>query len=310
MKIYRNIEEFEKLNYAVVTSGTFDGVHVGHQKILNKLVDTAHNDNGESVVITFWPHPRYVLYPNHGDHLKLLHTFEEKAQRIEKLGIDHLVCIPFTLEFSQLTSQAFIRNILIDKIGTKKLVIGHDHRFGKNREGSFEHLRANAHTYGFEVEEIPRQDIEHVGVSSTLIRNNLEEGKVEISAQYLGHEYSMSGKVVKGSEIGRTISFPTANIEIDEPNKLVPSDGAYAVRVNVVGQSLNGMLNIGYRPTVDGSKHTIEVHIFDFENDLYDETISISFVKLLRKEKKFENVEALKQQLEQDKLLAIELLNS
>lgn len=310
MKIHNGIENLTPLKHAVVTSGTFDGVHFGHQKILKRVFEAAKREKGESVVITFWPHPRLILYPNHGDGLKLLNTFEEKAKLIEQQGIDHLVTIPFTKEFSQLTSQEFIQQILIEKIGTKHLIIGYDHKFGKNREGSFDYLMANSQKFGFEIEEIPRQDLEDVGVSSTLIRKNLEQGKVEISNTYLGRLYCTSGTVIHGDALGRKIGFPTANIQLNNPHKLIPADGVYVVKSVIKGKTHNGMVNIGYRPTVDGQMHTIEAHIFDFNETIYDENIEIQFVKMLRKEVKFNNIDELKTQLTKDKELAIEILNS
>ncbi|ELR68053.1 Riboflavin kinase / FMN adenylyltransferase [Fulvivirga imtechensis AK7] len=308
MNIYHGIEDFKKLDYAVVTSGTFDGVHIGHQKILARLKEIAQRNNGETVLITFWPHPRLVLYPEQTD-LKLLNTFEEKAELLREQGINHLLRIPFTKEFSNLTSEEFIRKILVETIGTRKLVIGYDHRFGKNREGSFEHLKENASIYGFEVEEIPRQDIDNVGVSSTKIRNSLLEGDVSASAELLGKPYSITGRVVKGQEIGRLIGFPTANIEVDSQHKLIPANGSYAVKVGYRNQMLKGMLNIGYRPTVNGKSRTIEVNIFDFSSDIYGETISIHFIRRIRDERKFNNINELKEQLMKDKTLAIEILN-
>lgn len=308
MKIYHGIEDFKRLDYAVVTSGTFDGVHVGHQTILSRLKEIARKNNGETVLITYWPHPRLVLYPEQTD-LKLLNTFEEKADLLREQGIDHLLRIPFTKEFSKLTSEEFIKNILVNTIGTKKLVIGYDHRFGKNREGSFEHLKENSSIYGFDVEEISRQDIDNVGVSSTKIRTALLEGDTATSTELLGRPYSISGRVVKGEKIGRIIGFPTANIEVDSQHKLIPADGSYAVKVHYRNQTYQGMLNIGYRPTVNGKTRTIETHLFNFNEDIYGETISIDFIKRIRDEIKFSDVEELKKQLASDKSLAIKILN-
>ncbi len=309
MNIYHGIEDFKKLNYAVVTSGTFDGVHVGHKKILNRLKEIAKAHNGETVVITYWPHPRLVLYPDQVD-IKLLNTFEEKAELLKKEGIDHLVRIPFTKNFSQLTSQEFIKNIVVDKIGTKKLVIGYDHRFGKNREGSFDHLKANSSTYGFDVEEIPRQDVDHLTVSSTKIRAALLEGDVITSGELLGRDFSLTGRVVKGEKIGRIIGFPTANIEIEFKHKLIPADGAYAVLIKYCNDIYQGMLNIGFRPTVSGKAKTIEVNIFDFNKDIYGENISLYFKKKIRDEMKFNDIDALKDQLNKDKIEASSILSN
>ncbi|MEQ8475959.1 bifunctional riboflavin kinase/FAD synthetase [Fulvivirga sp.] len=308
MNIYHRLEDFKPLNFAVVTSGTFDGVHVGHQQILKRVNEVAKANNGESVLITYWPHPRLVLYPDDTE-LRLLNTFEEKADLLREQGIDHLLRIPFTKEFSQLTSEQFIQKVLIQTINTKKLVIGYDHRFGNNREGRFEQLKANSVNYGFEVEEIPKQEVDHVGVSSTKIRNSLLQGEVDQANDLLGSEYSMVGRVVKGEKIGRIIGFPTANLEIEMRHKLIPADGAYAVKVVSNRTTYNGMLNIGYRPTVNGKVKSIEVHIFDFANDIYGENLKILFVKRIRAEQKFADIEALKTQLEIDKKESLKILN-
>lgn len=307
MKIYHGIDDFVRLNYAVVTSGTFDGVHVGHQKILSRLRETAEKNGGETVVITFWPHPRLVLHPE-DTSLKLLNTFEEKAALLKAQGIHHLVRIPFTKEFSQLSSEEFITQIIVNTIGTKKLVIGHDHHFGKNREGSFEQLLADGPKYGFEVEEIPRQDIDHVGVSSTKIRKALEEGDIDTATHFLGNFYSLTGRVVMGDKLGRLLGYPTANIEVDTAYKLVPADGIYAVTVDHANKRYKGMLYIGNRPTVNGVKRNIEVNIFDFAQDIYGESLTVHFHKLIRGDIKFNDLEALKTQLHLDKIAATKIL--
>ena len=256
MQIHWGIEQFKKLNYAVVTSGTFDGVHLGHQKILTRLVEIARNENGHTVLITYWPHPRLILYPD--QEFKLLSSVDEKARILEQMGVDHLVIIPFNIEFSLQSSEAFIQDILVEKIGTKKLVIGFNHRFGKNREGSFQELMKDAPLYGFEVEEIPKQMIDHLSISSTKIRKALEAGKVEISNEYLGRPYDIHGIVVRGDQMGRKLGYPTANIRIDFEQKLIPADGIYAVQVIVDGVTYDGMANIGIRPTFEGLEKRIE----------------------------------------------------
>jgi riboflavin kinase/FMN adenylyltransferase len=301
MKIYYSVDDFNPVKNAVVTSGTFDGVHVGHQKILNRLKEIAGNIGGETVVITFWPHPRYVLKPGATPHL-LLNTFEEKADLIKEQGIDHLLRIPFTKEFSQTTSTEFIESILVKKIGTKKLVIGYDHKFGKDREGSFEQLSLNAKNYGFEVEEIPRQDIDNDAVSSSRIRKALEEGDVETASHFLGRPYSLSGRVVKGDKLGRVLGYPTANIDIDSNDKLVPDHGIYAVTIEHGTEKLKGMLYIGNRPTVDGTRLAIEANIFDFDKDIYGETLKVNLVARIREDAKFNDLETLKEQMHTDKL--------
>jgi riboflavin kinase / FMN adenylyltransferase len=307
MRIYEGIDELGPFNNPVVTSGTFDGVHLGHQKILKRIRNIADELNGETVLITFWPHPRLVLHPK--EHkLMLLSTFEEKAKLLREAGIDHLVSIPFTKEFSELSSEKFIQKILIDKIQTRKLVIGYDHRFGKNREGSFEYLKEHIDQYPFKLEEIAREDVDRVGVSSTKIRHALQEGKIAIANGYLGRSYELNGIIIKGQQLGRSIGFPTANIHIPNDYKLIPCDGAYAVQVNVEGDQYQGMLNIGYRPTIDGNSRSIEVNLFDFEGDLYDKRVSVQIIEYLRPESKFQGLEQLKQQLKADREKAISIL--
>jgi riboflavin kinase/FMN adenylyltransferase len=307
MRVYRSLNELPTIRKAIVTQGTFDGVHIAHKAIISRVKELAKQYNGETVVMTFDPHPRMVLSPD--DHgLKLLTTLDEKILALEKEGIDHLIVIPFTKVFSEQSSLQFIRDIVVNKIGTCVLVIGYDHRFGKNREGSFEHLKEFAPVYGFDVVEIPEQDVDEVAISSTRIRKALEAGDVVMASKYLGRFYELSGQVIKGKQLGRTIGYPTANIRIADSNKQVPADGVYAVQVFFNNQWFNAMLNMGYRPTVDGKTHAIEVHIFDFDADLYDQTITLRFVDKLRDEMKFNGLEELKNQLEKDKLHAIAVL--
>lgn len=304
MKIYHGTDTFQPIPYAVVTSGTFDGVHLGHQKIISRLTEIADRGDakgqkGETVVLTFWPHPRTVV-SNDSQGLKLLSTLEEKTELLEAAGVDHLVVIPFTRSFSELSSAEFIQQILVDQIGTKKLVIGYDHHFGRNREGSFDYLQQHAHEYGFEIEEIPRQDVEHVGVSSSKIRKALLEGDLETSTKFLGRPYSLSGTIVKGQQLGRTIGFPTANIQVDDPSKLVPSNGIYATEVIYKGKTLGGAMSIGTRPTVGGTHRTLEVFIFDFNQEIYGERLTVRFIEYLRPELKYEGLAALVDQMHLD----------
>lgn len=308
MKVWHGIEEFKKNGNAIVTSGTFDGVHVGHQKILDSLREMAKQQGGETVLITYWPHPRLVLDPSESN-IKLLTTFEEKARVLERYGLDHLVKINFTREFSNQSSEEFIQKILVKGLGTKTLIIGYDHKFGKNREGSFASLMANSSKYGFEVIEISRQDIENVAVSSTRIRKALAAGDIHISNQYLGWEYCLNGTVVDGDKRGRQIGFPTANLEIDSELKLIPANGIYAVRVIYDGKSYKGMLNIGVRPTVDGTTQTIEVNLFDFDKQIYGEALRVQLVRRIRFEKKFDSLESLRLQLIDDKKMAEKILS-
>lgn len=307
MKIYHGIEDFVRLKNAVVTSGTFDGVHVGHSKILSRLGEVAAATGGETVVITFWPHPRLVLHPE-DTSLRLLNTFEEKAELLKAEGIQHLIRIPFTKEFSQLTSEQFITEILVETIGTKTLVIGYDHHFGKNREGSFEQLKANGPKYGFDVEEIPRQVVDNIGVSSTKIRRALEEGDITTATHCLGHHYSITGRVVMGDKLGRMLGFPTANVEIDTFYKLIPADGIYAATVTYAHEEKQGMLYIGNRPTINGMKRNIEIHIFDFDKEIYGDSLTIRFHELIRTDIKFNDLEELKRQLHLDKVAVLEAL--
>jgi riboflavin kinase/FMN adenylyltransferase len=307
MKVYRSLEELPIINNAIVTQGTFDGVHLAHKAILNRLKELARLHDGETVVMTFEPHPRMVLFPDdHGLHL--LQTLDEKIASLEEAGVEHLLVLPFTKAFSRLTSLQFIRDIIVNTIKTKMLVIGYNHRFGKNREGTFEHLKEFASLYGFEIEEIPRQDVDAESVSSTRIRKALEAGEVQIAAKYLGRLYTVSGTVKEGKKFGRTIGFPTANIDVSHPYKLIPADGVYAVQVWVDNVCYGGMLNAGFRPTVDGTMHAIEVHIFNFSEGIYGKNITIGYVDKIRDEIRFSGPDELKKQLEKDKLHATRLL--
>ncbi|GIV36302.1 MAG: riboflavin biosynthesis protein [Cyclobacteriaceae bacterium] len=309
MKIYYHPDDFLAPSFAVVTSGTFDGVHLGHQKILNRVKEIARQNQGETIVLTYWPHPRLVLHPEDSS-LKLLNTFEEKAELLKEAGIDHLVRIPFTREFSQLSSKEFISRILVQTLRTRKLVIGYDHRFGHNREGSFEELKKNAPLYGFEVEEIPRQDVDHITVSSSKIRQALEQGNIETATNLLGRPYSIRGLVVKGDRIGRLIGFPTANLSIDTHYKLLPADGIYAVTAAHAGKTYKGMMYIGFRPTVGGMHKSIEVNLFDFNAEIYGDELIVFLHARLRADSRFTDLEELKQELIRDKVKAEEALKN
>ncbi len=300
MKVYHSISDFQNVSRPILTTGTFDGVHFGHKIIIDRLKEIAKNQNGETVLLTFSPHPRMVLFPD--DHnLQLINTMDEKIKLLEKAGIDHLIIYPFTKAFSRTTSMQFVRDIIVNELKTHKLVIGYNHHFGRNREGSFEHLKEYAPLYGFEVEEISAQLIDHVTISSTKIRKALLSGDVSKAADYLGYNYALQGLVTKGQQIGRTLGFPTANLKVLDESKLVPRDGVYAVYVEVTGQSFKGMMNIGNNPSLIFKKHSIEVHIFDFDSDIYNEQIEVRFVKYIREETSFDNLNNLKIQLEQDK---------
>lgn len=308
MKIYNHFSEFKKLNNAVVTIGTFDGLHYGHQKIVNRLCELAKSTGGESVILTFFPHPRLIIDPENQD-LKMINTINEKAEMLSILGVDHLIITPFTRDFSNLTPKEYIEKILLGTIGVKQLIVGYDHRFGKDRKGGLSDLEACAATYGFEIEEIPEQDINDVAVSSTKIREALLNGNVALASEYLGYHFSLSGRVIKGDKIGRTIGFPTANIFIEETYKLIPSDGIYAVTVKLDGGLYKGMAYIGQRPTINGMTRNIEVNIFDFNREIYGQEIKMNFLEFLRHDVKFTGLEALKEQLHKDKEATLEYFN-
>lgn len=308
MNIYYNINDFKPVNKSVVTTGTFDGVHLGHKVILNRLKEVAKKHGGETLILTFFPHPRMVLYPDQND-LRLLNTIEERISLLKKTGIDHLIIHPFSKEFSRLSSIEFVRDVLVSKLNTHKLVIGYDHHFGRNREGTFEHLQEYGPLYGFDVEEIPAQEIQQINISSTKVRNSLLEGEINAANQFLGYNYFIKGTVVDGDKVGRKIGFPTANIRLNEWYKLVPAKGVYAVKVAIEKSIYNGMLNIGTRPTLNGNEVTIEVNIFNFSDDIYNKEIRIEFIERIRNEQKFEELESLKKQLEIDKQTTIQILN-
>ncbi len=308
MKIHYDIESIPALNITAVTTGTFDGVHLGHKIIIERLIAAARTIGGESVLLTFYPHPRMVLFPD-DDQIKMLNTPIEKENLLQASGIDHLVVIPFTKEFSRLSSLEFVRNILSNTLKAKKLVIGYDHHFGRNREGSFAHLLEFGSLYGFQVEEIPAQDIDHVAISSSKIRQALASGDLNTANSYLGYEYNITGKVIKGKQLGRTIGYPTANIEINDSYKLIPAIGVYAVKIKYALNIYNGMLSIGKNPTVtENGPLTIEVNIFDFDLEIYNKQITVYFYKKLRDEEKYDSINQLKSQLAVDKENAIKYL--
>lgn len=303
MEIIHSISNFSYSGKTIVTIGTFDGVHIGHQKILSRLIESAKKQRKKSVLLTFFPHPRMVLQKD--VKLELINTIDEKAELLKNMGLDYLVIHPFSREFSRLTALDFVRDVLVNQFKTSKLVIGYDHHFGKNREGNIQQLTEYSNMYDYEVEEIPAQDIDEVSVSSTKIRRALHEGDLLTANSYLGYKFTLTGKVVNGKKLGGKIGFPTANIDVVEPYKLVPKTGVYTVKTTINQIEYFGMMNIGYRPTVQGSHQTIEVHLFDFEGDLYHQNLSIKLLHYLREEQEFEDLEALVSQLHQDKLASL-----
>lgn len=308
MKIYHSIEEFKPVKNAVVTIGTFDGVHLGHRKIIERIQQLAKVSDGETVILTFFPHPRMILHPE-DQSLKMINTIDEKAQLLEQLGVDHLIITPFTRDFSNQTAEEYIRDILVNKIGTKKIVIGYDHRFGKDRQGGLAELQQLAPIYGYEVVEIPEQDIHDVAVSSTRIRQALLNADIEPANEFLGYPFFITGKVNRGDQIGRTIGYPTANILVEENYKLIPADGIFAVKVWLDGQEHKGMGYIGHRPTINGMTRNIEVNIFDFNQDIYTQPIRMDFLYYVRGDIKFTSLEELTNQLGKDKEAVMAMLN-
>jgi len=298
LEIHKGANAFKGEKQTVVTIGTFDGVHAGHQQIIKRLVDAARIENLESVIFTFFPHPRMVLQKESG--LKLINTIEERTEILEKTGIDHLVVHPFTQQFSRLTAQEFVRDILVNRLKAKKVIIGYDHRFGRNRTADINTLKQFGEEYGFEVEEITKQEVDQVAVSSTKIRNALLEGKVGQANSFLQTPFSLKGTVVKGRGLGKEFNYPTANLSIKEEYKLIPKNGVYVVRSQINGKVYFGMMNIGTNPTVGGEEQTIETYFFNLEKDLYGQELSIEMLIRIRDEKKFTSIDALKIAMRQD----------
>ena len=304
MKIFNDLSKYTSNRQAVVTLGTFDGVHLGHQKILKKLVKSSEQDN--SVLLTFFPHPRMVLQSS--VEIKLINTIDERISLLENTGLDVLVIQKFTTEFSKQSALEFVRNILVAKLNVSKLIIGYDHHFGKNREGNFEQLEDYSHTYEFGLKKISQKDVNEIAVSSTKIRKAIEEGNINKANKFLGYNFMLTGEVVKGKNLGEKIGFPTANLFIKETYKLIPKTGAYIVKSNLDGKTVYGMMNIGFRPTIHGKHKTIEIHFFDFNKVLYNKTIRVELLTFLRNEQKFETIEALKNQLQNDREKALEII--
>lgn len=308
MKIYNNFTDFVKVPNAIVTIGTFDGVHQGHRAILEDMVNAAKEIDGETVVITFYPHPRQVLNID-SSNLRFITTQEEKIRHLEEIGVDNLIVVNFTKEFSRISSENFIRDYIIEKINPAKIVIGYDHHFGKNRTGDFNQLYDLSLRYKFQVQRIGAHDVENIAVSSTKIRHSLQSGDVERANMLLGYQYSYVGKVVAGAQIGRELGYRTANLDVMREYRLIENPGVYATYVDFDGKTYKSMTYIGNKPTLNGAKEeSVEVHIFDFEGDIYDKDIRVRFVKRVRDERKFDNLDALKRQLEIDERQIKELL--
>ena len=308
MKRFNNINEFNCKKSTIITIGTFDGVHLGHQKILKKLNIEAENNGLESSVLTFFPHPRTVLNP--GSSLKLINTIEERISLFKKSKIDNLIVHPFTKEFSELDSEDYVKNILVDQLKAKIVLIGYDHKFGKNRTADINNLKEYGIKYNFEVIEIKAEEINDIAISSTKIRNSIKEGDIQLTNSYLGYEFSFFGKVVKGNSIGKTLGFPTANIKIGTDLKLIPKNGVYLISTIINQKIIFGMMNIGIKPTTNENIKSIEVNLFDFNQDLYDTNITIYIKQFLREEIKFDSLNELKLQIEKDKITCNSIINN
>ena len=308
MKRFNNINEFNCKKSTIITIGTFDGVHLGHQKILKKLNVEAENNRLESSVLTFFPHPRTVLNPD--SSLKLINTIEERISLFKKSKIDNLIVHPFTKEFSELDSEDYVKNILVDQLKAKIVLIGYDHKFGKNRTADINNLKEYGIKYNFEVIEIKAEEINDIAISSTKIRNSIEEGDIQLTNSYLGYEFSFFGKVVKGNSIGKTLGFPTANIKIGTDLKLIPKNGVYLISTIINQKIIFGMMNIGIKPTTNENTKSIEVNLFDFDQDLYYTNITIYIKQFLREEIKFDSLNELKLQIEKDKITCNSIINN
>ena len=307
LKTRRNLNTLPD-KQTVVTIGTFDGVHIGHQKIISRLINTGIEEGLQSVILTFFPHPRMVLQKD--SNIKLINTINERHDILENLGLDCLLVKKFTHEFSRISAEDFVKEILVEKLKAKKVIIGYDHRFGRNRNADINDLKAFGDTYGFDVEEISAQDIDDVAVSSTKIRTAIAEGNIHKANAFLGYQFMLTGKVTRGKGLGKQLGFPTANIEIEEDYKIIPKQGSYIVSSVIKDTLVYGMMNIGMNPTVNGSTQTIEVHFFDFHEDIYEDILQIDLHHRIRDEEKFESVEALKGQLAKDKGTALKYISN
>lgn len=301
MRVFRDLHHLPDFRRAVITIGTFDGVHKGHQKLIQRITDVARQIGGESIIITFHPHPRLVINPDDRS-LRLLNTIEEKIHLLERYGVDNVVVVPFSRDFSEQTAEEYIHDFLVRNFKPAHIVIGYDHRFGRNRAGDFSLLETYAAEYGYQLEAISKQMLDDIAISSTNIRHALQEGNVTEANDLLGHNYTVSGIVVKGLQNGRKLGYPTANLQVSDPNKLIPRTGIYAVKVHRDSNVYKGMLSIGFNPTFDGTEQTIEVNILDFDKDIYGETLTLEFIRFIRHEKKFDSIESLIAAIDGDKV--------
>ena len=308
MKIYQSTINFSTNRKTIITIGTFDGVHLGHQSILKKLAEAKENGIYETLLLTFFPHPRMVLQQD--TSIKLLNTIDEKAELLDKFGIDNLIIHPFDSAFSNLSAEEFVKEILIDRLNIHKIIIGHDHRFGKNRTADISDLILFGKKYGFEVEQINAHEIDEIAISSTKIRKALMEGNIKLANQFLGYSYFISGKVIEGKKIGRTLGFPTANIQINESYKLLPKNGVYIVSSEINDILYFGMMNIGNNPTLGENEQSIEVHYFDMSENIYNKKLKISILEHIRDEQKFNSLTELQAQLEKDKLFSLNYIQN
>lgn len=306
--IRENLKDYNSTKPSVITIGTFDGVHIGHKKIINQLTSISSKNNLISILLSFFPHPKMVL--QNDKELKLINTIQEKEGLLNSLNLDYLIIKEFTKEFSRLSALEFVRDILVNKLNAKHIIIGYDHHFGRNRTANIEQLKEFGELYDFKVTEILAQDIDDIAISSTKIRKSLINGEITLANKFLGYNFFFSGNVVHGNNIGKTISFPTANIKIDAPYKLVPKNGVYIVKTIIDNQITFGMMNIGYNPTFNGKQKSIEIHFINFNKNIYDKTLTIEMILRIRNEIKFNSVDDLKKQLEQDKLSTLNYIKS
>lgn len=307
MNEINGIEDFLIIKPSIVTIGTFDGVHLGHQKILSKLVNEGKKSKLETIVLTFFPHPRKILNPS--IQLSLLNTQSEKIELFKSSGIDNLITQKFNKNFSEYSAEKYVQKILVNKLKTKKILIGYDHRFGKNRDAGIKELKTLGVKYNFDVIEISAKEKNNISISSTKIRNALFNGKLNIANSYLGYDYKITGKVIKGNSIGRKIGYPTANLQVFDKDKLIPKRGVYLVYTRLENKVIHGMMNIGIKPTIKNKEESIEVHLFEWKKNIYDKSIDIFLKKFIREEKKFKSLDKLADQLKIDKENCLIMLN-